>query len=453
MASGAGREARRRGSKLSRTRRRGYPAAAVAETLDELHLADLHALAARLGVPRFRLLRREELVSEIEARNGGGEVAAAEPEVAPEPELEREPERGPEAERERERPAEPAAEAVSGVLEITSQGYGFLRLHGLDPGPDDVYVSASQVRRLELRAGDEVAGPARSPRRGERHRALVHVDQVNGAEPVAERPEFERLTPIVPTRRVPLDHDPGDVLTRAVDLLAPLAVGQRVLITAAPRSGRTMLLRGLASAIGAVEGCEMIVLLIDERPEEATAWRAALPDAEIASATAELAPEEQVRAAELALERARRHAEAGRDAVLIVDSLSRLAVAADRVIEAKRLFGSGRELAEDGAGSVTVIATVVAGADDGGAAERAVMTTESSLIALDPELAAAGVIPALRAGDCRVSNEDELRGPDELSAVRRLRSLLASVDPPAAADLLRERIEGAPTNRELLQSL
>jgi transcription termination factor Rho len=421
----------------------------VAERLDDLHLADLHALAARLGVPRFRLLRREELVSEIKARDGGGELAGVETAAAPAPEAEIDAEVGPE----RERPAEPAAEAVTGVLEITPQRYGFLRLHRLDAGPDDVYVSASQVRRCELRPGDEVAGPARSPRRGERHRALIHVDLVNGAETPAERPDFERLTPIVPTRRVPLDHDPGDVLPRAVDLLAPMGLGQRVLVVAAPRSGRTTLLRGLARAIGAVGRCEMLVLLIDERPEEATAWRAALPEAEIASATAELAPAQQVRAAELALERARRHAESGRDALLIVDSLSRLAVAAERVTEVKRLFGSGRELAEEGAGSVTVIATVVAGADDGGAAERAVVTTESSLITLDPDLAAAGVIPALRAGECRVSNEDALRGPDEFDAVRRLRSLLGNLDPAEAANLLRERIEGAPTNRELLQSL
>ncbi|HYY73726.1 MAG TPA: hypothetical protein VE662_02800, partial [Solirubrobacterales bacterium] len=228
----------------------------MAERLDDLHLADLHALAARLGVPRFRLLRREELVSEIKARDGGGELAGVETAAAPAPEAEIDAEVGPE----RERPAEPAAEAVTGVLEITPQRYGFLRLHRLDAGPDDVYVSASQVRRCELRPGDEVAGPARSPRRGERHRALIHVDLVNGAETPAERPDFERLTPIVPTRRVALDHDPGDVLTRAVDLLAPLALGQRVLITAAPRSGRTTLLRGIARGIGAVERCETIVL-------------------------------------------------------------------------------------------------------------------------------------------------------------------------------------------------
>jgi transcription termination factor Rho len=440
----------------------------MAETLDELHLADLHELASELGVPRFRLLRRAELVSEIKARRGAGEPGVAEPEAEPgrgpergperEPGPEPQPESGPEAEpdghkpeRERERLDTAATEEVTGVLEITPQRYGFLRLKGLETDPDDVYVSASQVRRCELRSGDEVSGPARSPRRGERHRALVHVDRVNGGEPLAtDRSGFDELTPILPKRRLGLDLEPSDVLTRAADLLAPLAFGQRVLVMAAPRSGRTTLLRGLARAVRGVEGPELVVLLIDERPEEATAWREALPDAQLATATADLAPAEQVRVAELVLERSRRRAEAGADVVLIVDSLSRLAVASGHAAEVKRLFGSGRDLAEEGAGSLTVIATVVADAEDDGVAERAVITTESSLIPLDAELAAAGVFPALRAGECRVSNEEELREPEELAAVRRLRALLADLAPVEAATVLRERIESSPTNAELL---
>jgi len=441
----------------------------MAEKLDEMHLADLQELASELGVARFRLLRRAELVDEIEARRGAGEPERErEPELEPEPEpraepeREEEPEREPRAEpegeeepeREREQLEPAATEEVTGVLEITPQRYGFVRLRGFESHPDDVYVSASQVRRCELRSGDDVSGPARSPRRGERHRALVHVDRVNGSEPLAtDRPEFEQLTPILPKRRLALDNEPSDVLTRAVDLLVPLALGQRVLVMAAPRSGRTTLLRGLARAIGTVDGPELIVLLIDERPEEATAWRQALPDAAIATATAEHPPAEQVRVAELALERARRQAEAGADVVLIVDSLSRLMVASGEAAEVKRLFGSGRDLAEEGTGSLTVIATVAAGAEDDDAAERAVMTTESSLIRLDPELAAAGVVPALRAGDSRVSNEEELRDPEELAAVRRLRSMLADLDSVGAATLLRERIDGSRTNAELLAGL
>jgi transcription termination factor Rho len=411
----------------------------VAQKLQDLHLADLHAQAAKLGVPGYRLLRREQLVAEIEGR--GDEL-------------------GPEPEPERERLEDEETTEVVGVLEVTPQRYGFLRFRDLEAESDDVYVSASQIRRCELRSGDEVAGPARPPRRGERHRALVHVDRVNGGEPQADgRTAFENLTPVLPSRRLELG-DSSDTLARAVDLLTPLALGQRVLVMAAPRSGRTTLLRGLASAISGRDGAKLIVLLIDERPEEATAWRDALPESEVVSATADLPPEEQVRVAELAADRARRLAERGTDAILIVDSLSRLAVASassggrgSDVAEVKALFGSGRELQEEGAGSVTVIATVVDGAEDEGAAERAVVTTESSLIALDAGLAAAGTFPALRPGECRVSNEDELRSAEELAAIRRLRSLLTDLDPTEAANLLRERIEGSPSNAELLESL
>lgn len=429
---------------------------AMAEKLEELHLADLHEIAAELEVPRYRLLPRGELVVELRERLGSGESPGAERESPPTSarDKKREPTSSRGRAQERERLEAEDTEQVTGVVEITPQRYGFLRVDGLESRPDDIYVSASQARRCELRPGDEVTGPARAPRRGERHRALVHVDQVNGAEPLAaKRPEFDRLTPIIPKRRVPLDGEGADVLIRAVDLLAPLAFGQRVLVMAAPRSGRTTLLRRLGAAVAGIEGPELIVLTIDERPEEATAWRQSLPDAEIAAATAELAPADQARLADLALERARRRAEGGADAVLIIDSLSRLAVVSGGPAEVKRLFGSGRDLAEEGAGSLTVIATVVEGAEDEGAAERAVITTESSLITLDPELASAGVVPALRPRECRVSNEDELRDPDELAALRRLRSLLGDLAPGEAAGLLRERIEGSATNAELLRGL
>ncbi len=436
---------------------------AMAEKLAALHLADLHARAAELGVPRFRLLRREDLAREIETRGGGegaGGEAQREPAAVDEPaptEAEPAPTEAGAGEAERQRGRErlkpEQTEEVVGVLEITPQRFGLLRLRGLDSSPDDVYVSAGQVKRCELRSGDEVSGPARAPRRGERHRALIHVDRVNGAELEAlDRPQFDQLTPVLPRRRVALDRDPADVLVRAVDLLAPVVLGQRVLIRAAPRSGRTTLLRRLAGAIGAAGGIGLLVLLVDERPEEATAWREAVPEAEIATATADLAPAEQVALAELALERARRRVEAGADVVMIVDSLSRLAVAAAGVAEVKRLFGSGRDLGDD-AGSLTVIATVLEGADDDGAAERAVITTESCLIELDPALAAAGVVPALKAGGCRISNEDELRPPEELAAARLLRSMLADLDSADAAALLRERIEASASNAELLSAL
>ncbi len=462
--------------------------AAPAE-LEELHLADLHARAAAAGISGYRLMRRDQLIERL------GD--APEPERESEPEAEAKPTRrrrrrrrgasdeaaaadaGPP--RRRKPPTEDEAKAdtdemaiveatvlddssdeaagaeeaptepVSGVLDLTRQRYGFLRLDGLTASEGDVYISAAQVRRCELRPGDEVAGPAREPRRGERHRALVHVDTVNGEDPSTEvRPEFDGLAAVQPERRMEIG-DRADTLARAVDLLTPVAYGQRMLVRAAARSGRTTLLRSLARAAAESETAAVIVVLIDERPEEATAWREALPIAEFAIATAELAPAEQVRTAELALERARRLAETGTDAILICDSLSRLCHAEGDVAEVKRLFGSGRNLA--GGGSLTVIATVLEDGSDEGEAERAVITTESSLIVLDPELAAAGVTPALRPGDCRISNEDQIRSADELDAVRKLRSLLGDLDPREAADLLRERIEGTTSNAELLGSL
>jgi transcription termination factor Rho len=411
--------------------------------LADKHLSELHAEAARLGVPGYRMLRREALIEAI-ADRGGDEPAEEEREPA-EPE-------------ERER-REPETEQVSGVLDRTYRGYGFLRLRGLEPAPGDVYISASQIRRCELRLGDLVSGPARPPARGERYPALVHVDLVNGVEPVEEaegieRPQLEDLTPIAPHRRLRLDPDEADLLTRAVDLLVPLALGQRVLVRAAPRSGRTTLLRGLAGAIQRTEERPgLVVLLVDERPEEATAWSEVLPDDELAVATAEMSPREQARVADLALERSKRRAEAGEDVVLIVDSLSRLALARRDPAEVKQLFGAGRELAEEEAGSLTVIATTLDGIADEGTAREAVETTENALIRLDPELAAAGTYPALRPEDCRVSGEEALREPAELEAARELRAELAGKEPQEAAALLRERLERSRTNAELLAEL
>jgi transcription termination factor Rho len=341
---------------------------------------------------------------------------------------------------------------VTGVLDVLPPGHGLLRVEGLSPAPDDVYVSASQIRRCELRPGDEVTGPARDPRRGERHRALVRVTKVNGAEPGADREDaFEGLTPVAPSRRIPLRAEEDDVLVRAADLLAPLAFGQRVLVRAAPRSGRTTLLRSLSKAIqGDPDSPSLVVLLVDERPEEVTEWRRRLPEGEIAAAPADLQPEDQVRHAELAVARAKRRAAEGEDVVLVVDSLTRLGVAYGDPAAVKPVFGAGRELEEEGSGSLTVIATVLSGTDDGEGAETAVATTENATVTLAPDLAAAGVRPALDPAGCGVSGEEALRSPEELEAVRRLREELRGLGPEEAAGLLAERIRASGSNAELL---
>jgi transcription termination factor Rho len=445
----------------------------ASEDLSKAHIAELHERAAAAGIPDYRRLRREELIERLDGDEGAGGDEGAEGESEkPRATRGRRGGRSRRSGRGGERPApgrersdrdsepdrsdEDAGEPVSGVLDVVGAGHGFLRLKGLEPDPDDIYISASQIRRCELRAGDQVEGPARPPRRGERHPALVRVEAVNGAEPGGDRSAgFDQLTPVLPHRRLPLAPKEDDVLLRAVDLLAPLAYGQRVLVIADPRSGRTTLLRAILESIDSgKEGPGVIVLLVDERPEEVTAWkRLAGDDAEIAAAPADLEAADQVRHAELAMARAKRRAESGEDVVVIVDSLTRLGVSYRDPIAIKPIFGAGRELEEEGSGSLTVIATVLRDTEDGEGALEAVETTENATIVLDAELAGAGIAPAIDVSQTRESGEEELRETDEIEAVRRLRAELGDADTRTAAEQLGERIRSSASNAELLSSL
>ncbi len=477
------------------------------EQLQNAHLADLHALAAELGVERYRLLPRDELAAAILERNPDATAPEREESAPDEPaETERresngsgggrggrggrsrggrgrgqgggsrggrgdrEPregrnrdDRGNRGERDEgddgddERTDDPG-EPVAGILDITPRGHGFIRLSGLGSDADDVYVSPSQIRRCEMQRGDEVAGPARKPRRGERYPALIHVDTINGAEPGAEGGRLADATPVHPSRRIPLAVAEGAKegeahLVRAFDLLNPLAHGQRVLIEAEPGSGRTTLLRALASSLSTVEDLEVVVLLIDERPEEVAEWKERVPEEALAIATADMRSGEQLRLVELAFGRASRQAERGGDVVLLVDSLSRIAAAADDPDRVKPIFGAGRDTEEEGVGSLTVIATALADGDDEGGVLRALDTTESSRITLDRELAAAGTFPAINPAASRVAGEEHVREEAELAAARALRAELAGLPPAEAVAKLRERLDSAPDNAALLSSL
>lgn len=427
-------------------------------SLSDLHLADLHERARELGVEGYRLLGREELIEAIEA--GGAEDGSPKPRKrAPRRRARSRGGRGrdrgrrdaAEDEAEEEDRAEEADEAeteeVTGVLDRMPQGYGFLRLSDEDDEDGDVYVSASQIRRCELRPGDEVTGPARPPRRGERHRALVRVSAVNGQEPEGDRVKFEDLKAVPPTRRV--DMGEGEPLARAFDLVAPLALGQRVLVVAEPRSGRSALLRSIGRTL-ADRDLEVRVVLADERPEEVTEWERALPEAEIVAAPADQEPADQVRTAELGMGHAKRRAESGHDVVVIIDSLSRLALGYRDPARVKRIFGAGRELEGSDSGSLTVIATVLDSDERGREARAAVETTENSLVVLDAGLARSGIFPSIVLGESSVTGEESLRSPEELEAVRSLRAGWADADPAEAARELGERIEKTKSNAELL---
>lgn len=450
-------------------------------SLKNAHIADLHELAAERGIEGFRMLTRDELIEKLgdseagsgsdrpsDARTGGGRGGSDRgrsrrgqsdrggrrrgSDRSSRGDSDREGRGDHEQEAEPEDPGEP----ITGVLEVTSRGHGFIRPE--DPDTEgDIYVSPSQIRRCELQAGDIVSGPARSPRRGERHPALVHIDSVNGAEPGAERSKFEDFEAVPPHRRLPLSGEGADdqavVLLRSIDLLTPLARGQRVLVNATRGSGRTTLLRILAAELCRADDLEVIVLLIDERPEEERAWRDALPEeAELTIAGAEMRSGEQLRAVELAVAQARRKAEAGGDVALLIDSLSRLAVAADDPGATKPIFGAGRETAEEEAGSLTVIATALTGEDDGGVA-KALATTENVTITLSAELAEAGIYPALDVGGCRVGAEDSLREEAELAGARALRAELTAIPAKDAAERLVQRLKAEPSNEKLLASL
>jgi transcription termination factor Rho len=326
--------------------------------LEQSPLADLHAIASELGIEGFRRMRKEELIDTIlrvQGGNGAGEPAqAAEPaeaeeedESVPEPRPEerrsRQTRREPRREREpdRDREDEPA-DVRTGILDILPNGSGFMRADAFAHSRDDVYVSPAQIRRCELRSGDEITGPVRAPRRNERHPSLVRVDQVNGsdAEPPAERPRFEDLTPVFASDRLKAPDGFDSV---------PFGRGSRVAVGGPPGAGVTTLLRRVALTLGAEHPeMDLTVVLAGVRPEEVTEWKRD-SDVRVAGGGFDRPVEEQAQAAEMAVERAKRAVESGRDAAIVFDSLDALPPAA-----ARRVFGAARNTEEGG--SLTVIA-------------------------------------------------------------------------------------------------
>jgi transcription termination factor Rho len=333
--------------------------------LEASPLADLHTIAAELGVEGFRAKRKADLVDAILRGQGGGDEEeeerepdevpaeeALEPQDEDEDDLDDEDEHEDEDDEEEDPPPieeepevseEPAGEEeiVTGVLDVLPNGSGFVRADPAVHSRDDVYVSPAQIRRCELRSGDEVSGPVRPARRNERHPSLVHVEQVNGgpSDPPPERPDFAGMTPVFPSERLP-----GPASIESI----PFGLGSRVAVAGPPGSGSTALLREIVGALS--EGkpdLTVHVALIGVRPEEVAEWRAT--GAEMVGGSFDRPPDSQAQAAELAVERAKRRVEQGADAVVVVDSLENLSQGARR-----RVFGSGRKLEEGG--SLTVIA-------------------------------------------------------------------------------------------------
>jgi transcription termination factor Rho len=360
-----------------------------------------------------------------------------------------------------------------GVLEIVQDGIGFLRSVDLLPGPDDIYVSQSQIRRFGLRTGDMVIGQVRPPKDTEKYFGLLRVEAVNGLDPeiAKRRPVFERLTPIFPLERLKLETRRGILATRLLDMLAPIGRGQRGLIVSPPKAGKTTILKQIANGIsGNYEDVHMMVVLIGERPEEVTDMDRSV-DAEVMAATFDDPESDQTRVAEMALAKAKRLVEGGRDVVILMDSLTRLARAYNLVVPPsgrtlsggidpaalyppKRFFGAARNLEEGG--SLTIIATCLV--DTGSRMDDVIYEefkgTGNMEMHLSRKLAERRFFPAIDIEKSSTRREDLLLSEEELSRVWTMRRMITAVGGGTeATEMILERLPKTADNAEFLNTL
>ncbi|MDI6864274.1 MULTISPECIES: transcription termination factor Rho [Thermodesulfovibrio] len=363
----------------------------------------------------------------------------------------------------------------AGVLEILPEGFGFLRSpdYSYLPSPDDIYVSPSQIRKFGLRTGDLITGQIRPPKENERYFALLKVESING-KPVEEsiiRPLFDNLTPYYPTEKINLEYNPADYSTRVMDLLTPVGKGQRGLIVAAPRTGKTMLLQSIAKAIKKNHSeIYLIVLLIDERPEEVTDWRRQVTGAEIISSTFDEPAQRHCQVSEMVIERAKRLVEEGEDVVILLDSLTRLARAYNAITPAsgkvlsggleatalqkpKRFFGTARNIEEGG--SLTIIATALV--ETGSRMDDVIFEefkgTGNMEVHLDRKLADKRIFPSIDIGASGTRKEELLVAPDVLNKVWILRKVLSTLSPIEAMEFLLSKLKGTKSNKEFLEMM
>ena len=362
----------------------------------------------------------------------------------------------------------------AGVLEILPDGYGFLRSPDYNylPGPDDIYVSPSQMRKFGLRTGDFVTGTVRPPKEGERYFALIKVDSLNYELPEASKDKilFDNLTPLYPNKMLRLEHVPNEMTTRIVDLMSPLGKGQRALIVAPPRTGKTVLMQNIANAITANHPeVKLIVLLIDERPEEVTDMQRTVKG-EVVSSTFDEPPTRHVQVAEMVLEKAKRLVEHKHDVVILLDSITRLARAYNTVVppsgkilsggvdsnalhKPKRFFGAARNIEEGG--SLTIIATALI--DTGSRMDEVIFEefkgTGNSEIHLDRKLMEKRIFPCLDINKSGTRKEDLLIDKVDLNRLWILRKVLAPMNVVDAMEFLMDKVEKSKTNSDFLKSM
>ncbi|MCJ7813002.1 transcription termination factor Rho [bacterium] len=408
--------------------------------LKKLKISELSSMAQEMNIPGYSGLRKQELIFRIlEAQTQqDGNIFSA------------------------------------GVLEILPDGYGFLRSSDTNylPGPDDIYVSPSQIKRFSLRTGDTVSGQIRPPKENERFFALIKVEAVNFENPELAKSKilFDNLTPLYPDERIVLEVDAKDYTTRIMDILTPIGKGQRGLIVAQPRTGKTVILQKIANSITRNHPeITLIVLLIDERPEEVTDMQRSVK-AEVISSTFDEPAERHVQVANMVLEKAKRLVEYGHDVVILLDSITRLARAHNVVVphsgkilsggvdsnalhRPKRFFGAARNVEEGG--SLTIIATALI--DTGSRMDEVIFEefkgTGNMEIQLNRQLTDRRIFPSIDINKSGTRKEELLQKPKELNRVWVLRKLLNELTMTEAMDFLLEKSRGTKNNKEFLESM
>ncbi|HLC43496.1 MAG TPA: transcription termination factor Rho [Methylomirabilota bacterium] len=408
--------------------------------LKEKTIADLNTIARNQGIQGFSGLRKQELIFKIlQAQAEKDGLIFAE-----------------------------------GVLEVLPDGFGFLRAPDYNylPGPDDIYVSPSQIRRFDLRTGDTISGQVRPPKDSERYFALLKVEAINFEPPDAAREKtlFDNLTPLYPMEQIKLEHNPDELTTRVMDLLTPIGKGQRGLIVAAPRTGKTVLLQNLANAI-AINHPEvyLIVLLIDERPEEVTDMQRSVKG-EVISSTFDEPPARHVQVADMVIEKAKRLVEHKRDVVILLDSITRFARAHNAIIppsgkvlsggldanalqRPRRFFAQARNIEEGG--SLTIMATAII--DTGSRMDDVIFEefkgTGNMEIHLDRRLMDKRIFPTINIEQSGTRKEELLLEKDELQKIWLLRKALSQLNPVEGMELLLDKLKLTKNNKEFLNAM
>lgn len=362
---------------------------------------------------------------------------------------------------------------VEGILDLHENGYGFLRSEGYDSGDDDIYVPPVQVRRFKLKTGDFVEGLSREKKDKEKFNALIYVNRVNGdtVENLRNRPDFENLTPIYPRERLTLERDSKNVSMRIMDLISPVGKGQRGLIVASPKTGKTTLLKNIANSIRKnYPEIHVIVLLIDERPEEVTDMKRSVLGADVVASTFDEMPQNHIRVAEIVIERAKRLVEHKKDVVILVDSITRLSRAynvtspySGKTLSGgldplalngpKRFFGAARNIEEGG--SLTILATTLI--ETGSRMDDVIFEefkgTGNMEIKLDRSLSEQRVFPAIDLNKSGTRKDELLLTKEELSAINKIRKQLNSQENKNIADQIIKMIKNTKSNQEFVKSI